>query len=69
VPRDERQTLGLEIALDDVEIGTADRARRDPDPDLTRPRLGVGELDEPERSGFDRSLALEEEGFQGYRSG
>lgn len=49
VPGNDRRTTDGQVALDDVEIGPADAARRDGDEDLARARDGIGRLLEDER--------------------
>ena len=49
VTDDERELRLRQLAVDDVEVGAADRARGDPQPNLARLRLGDGQLLEPQR--------------------
>ena len=46
VTRHDRQPPSLEIALDQLEVGSADGAGDDLEDELIRRRLGIGELDE-----------------------
>jgi hypothetical protein len=45
----ERELRMLQLAVEDVEVGAADTARRDAQEHLTRLRLGLGHLLQPER--------------------
>jgi len=45
----ERELRIGKLAVDDVQVGSADGARLDADAQLSRPRLGVGQACFPER--------------------
>src|SRR5262249_49960870 len=59
MPRDEREEPGKDVPLGDVEVGVADAADRDPDADLSRPRLGRRHVFEAERALLDRTGLVE----------
>ena len=62
-----RHVLPRQVALDDVQIGSANRAAAHLDADFTRARIGRRQVHKPQRRGRNGGVLFEQHGFHGRR--